>query len=194
MLTVQTADVMEAHLNARLPRSRRLEQYKPVSNQVNEGLVPHKPPFSDSQNSYGKNEYEERLFDAEETQLADLRTAELTEDLTLKPMGSRTDRRGSETTVVSHVAKSADTKPQLRKAQGVAETDDQIIKSLGKRKAKKVSMGQCAVEDGVFYDMSFTRVIFATVKKKWFLCLFLNFMVCKSRPTTKHQRYDAEAS
>lgn len=177
---VQTADVMEAHLNSRLPPSRRLEQYKPVSSQVDGHHNSHVSQTPKLQDVQGRAEYEERLFDADEAELTDLRAAELAEDLTLNPMNSRSDRRGSEATVISRVTIPSEPKVKAPLRNGPSESDDPLIKSFGKRKAKKISAGQCAVEDGVFYDMSFTRALIATIKKQWFVCLFLNSMTCKS--------------
>ena len=171
---------MEAHLNSRLPPSRRLEQYKPVSNQVEGEHSSHELQAPRSQVPQGTTEYEERLFDVDGTELADLRAAELAEDLTLNPMNSRSDRRGSEATVVSRLGKPSEPKHDATFTEKYTDCDEQVIKSFGKRKAKKITMGQCAVEDGVFYDMSFTRVIFSTIKKQWFLCLFLNSVACRS--------------
>jgi hypothetical protein len=188
---VQTADVMEAHLNSRLPPSRRLEQYKPVSNQVDEEHNSHVLQAPRSQGSQGRAEYEERLFDVDGAEMADLRAAELAEGLTLNPMNSRSDRRGSEATVVSRVEKSSELKTNAMLPDQVTEDDEQMIKSFGKRKAKKISKGQCAVEDGTFYDMSFTRVLISTIKKQWFFCLFLNSMACKfTTPTSKETLKD----
>jgi hypothetical protein len=179
-LTVQTADVMEAHLNSRLPPSRRLEQYKPVSNQADGQHNSQNLQAPRSQASRGRAEYEERLFDVDGAKMADLRASEMAEDLTLNPMNSRSDRRGSEATVVRRVDKAAKPKSDASLPDKLTEDDEQVIKSFGKRKAKKISMGQCAVEDGAFYDMSFTRVLVSTIKNQWFFCLFLNSMACKS--------------
>jgi ATP-binding cassette subfamily C (CFTR/MRP) protein 1 len=65
-------------------------------------------------------------------------------------------------------------------AVGDSKSDDEVVKLFGKRKAKRVSTGQSAVEDGVLYDISFTRVLFSTIKTQWFLCLFLNGITCQS--------------
>jgi len=181
---------MEAHLNSRLPPSRRLEQYKPVSNQVDGQDSSHELQAPKSQGSPGRAEYEERLFDVDGAEMADLRASELAEDLTLNPMNSRSDRRGSEATVVSRVEKVAKPKSDASLPDKVTEDDEQVIKSFGKRKAKKISMGQCAIEDGAFYDMSFTRVLVSTIKKQWLFCLFLNSMACESNHTYKE--IDAE--
>jgi hypothetical protein len=179
LLIIQTADVMEAYLNSRLPPSRRLEQYRPVSNQVDGQHSSHDLQAPKLQGSRGRVEYEERLFDVDGAEMADLRASELAEDLTLNPMNSRSDRRGSEVTVVSRVDKAAKPKSDASLPDKLTEDDEQVIKSFGKRKAKKIIMGQCAVEDGAFYDMSFTRVLISTIKKQWFFCLFLNSMACK---------------
>jgi hypothetical protein len=140
----------------------------------------HPSEVASSQVPQGRAEYEERLFDANEAEIADLRTAEMAEDLTLNPINSRSERRGSQATVVSRVPISSKTVPQGPATGGLAETDDQIVKQFGKRKGRQVAMGQSAVEDGMFYDMSFTRVLFTTIKKQWFICLFLNSLACKS--------------
>lgn len=179
-LTLQTADVMEAHLNSRFPPSRRLWKYRSPSNQVENPLSSHLSEAPSCKVPQGRAEYEERLFDANEAEIADLRTAEMAEDLTLNPINSRSECRDSQATVVSRIPIASKTNSRGPTTGGLAETDDQIVQQFGKRKGRQVAMGQSAVEDGRFYDMSFTRVLFTTIKKQWFICLFLNSLACKS--------------
>jgi hypothetical protein len=162
-----------------MPPSRRLNKYKPIPNTIVDG-VPFHDPAVKPELAHHRAEYEERLFDENEANMADLRATEMAEDLSLNPTSSRSDRRGSEATVVSHTPTTREFKaPTTIKDDHVAEVDKQIEETFGKRKARKVMEGQYAVEDGKLYDMSLSRAIFSTVKKPWLLCLFFNAMPCE---------------
>jgi hypothetical protein len=166
-------------LNARLPPSRRLARYKPASNEVGNAGSASEKSSEKPQISQERIDYEENLFDGDDAQLANLRSTELAEDLTLNPVDSRANRRGSEATVVS-LAPDARRRPSRVPAADVTtESPDQNIKMFGKRKGKKIATGQYAVESGVLYDMSFFRAVFSTMKRHWVLCLFLNSMSCE---------------
>ena len=166
-------------MNARLPPSRRLAKYKPASNDVGNAGSEFENASEKPQISRERIDYEENLFDGEGVQLANLRSHEFAEDLTLNPVDSRANRRGSEATVVS-LAPDARRRPSRVPAADVpTDNPDHITKMFGKRKARKIATGQYAVEDGVLYDMSFFRAVFSTMKKHWLLCLFLNSMSCE---------------
>lgn len=104
----------------------------------------------------------------------------MAEDLMLDPVNSRDGRRGSEATVVSITHQAPTSRTQIPVEDKPIETDEQLIETFGKRKANKIATGEYAVEDGVLYDLSLFQAIFSTIKKKWFMALFLNAMTCQS--------------
>jgi len=132
-----------------------------------------------TQPTQDRAEYEEHLYDGDDGQLAEIRATEMAEDLMLNPVSSRDGRRGSAATVVSVTPEVPKSRPQVPVKDKAIETDEELIKMFGKRKAKKIAVGAYAVEDGVLYDLSLFRAMFSTVRNKWLKALFLNAMTCK---------------
>lgn len=175
------------HFNNRLPPSRRLEKYQPesyITTKKSRGNKPVTAPRRPSQ-IHGNEE----LLAHSELQDAEVR-AEVSEDLSLGTINSRSDRRGSEATVVSLPAETPE--KQLVK-RPLGESDPAIISKWGKEKGKKIAEDQYAVEAGILYDMSLERALFKTVKKPWWICFWLIFIDCESRPLVNHHRGTEDA-
>jgi hypothetical protein len=124
-------------------------------------------------------DYTEYLQESD-TQAAEIR-AEVSDDLSLGTINSRPDRRGSETTITTHVA-AAHAK-QADHTQASMEVDNDLVKQFGSKKAKKIAEDAYAVEDGVMYDMSLLRSLFETVQKQWWVCFAIILCDCKSHFT-----------
>lgn len=184
ILTSQTANSIEELFNARLPPSRRLDQYKPLKSDL-AGSDSNEKGASVNSDSSGNGPIEwqpqETLQDEEDTYQSRLR-AEVSDDLTLGKVDSRVSRRGSDMTMIgdtlnlrrpSHIAKDPEQ----------SEKQESLVKRLGKKKAKRVADGLGAEEHGNFYDMSVWRAIFLSIRKQWIGCVLTLGIACESHHT-----------
>lgn len=178
-LTAQTADRVEELFNARLPPSRRLDKYKPLSSDLADSARSEKG--NTDSNTSASVDPMERLADAQEARRAEVR-AEVSDELSLALAVTQGTRRGSDISAFSAQTNALAAVSPPGAADSVEDTTKLGLNLWGKgRRARKIAKDTGAEENGVYYDMSYWRAAFLATRLQWAICFVTIGAACKSR-------------
>jgi hypothetical protein len=193
-IRLQVADRLEAQYQMRLPPSRRLDKYKPVATPSFElDKAAHRPsPQEPGANSSG------RFLDSEKVPSSPTDSDSESCEILQSPIGSSAaidfgaftagaDLRQIDTRDTGLTRYTTRTRPAKRdaaKAQDSKreEPDPDLIKTFGKRKAKKIAQGKLVAEDGQTYDISLSWAMFRTMVPQWSVSVLFCAISCKLGP------------
>ena len=195
---LQVADRLEAHLNQRLPPSRRVAKFVPASRPSSqEKAATVETPTEDLAEKGLPLSHDVPVADDDARANEEAATVEIVEDM-MQGLGADPEINEAEverppiSSEASSITQKGDTIDPPSKAEKDATTpaskdekkkseiDPAMKKKYGARKAKKIAEGKMAVEDGKLYDMSLIMALWHTMWYDWSLACLCNIAGCES--------------